>query len=125
VDIDWEWMRNRHQHMTTTTEHKPQRPKRPKRRFDEEFRRDAIALVKSTGKPLGEIAAQLGITHWNLRDWMKRERREGQAGAASTQEMQRVIARLQRENESLQAQCDVLKKAMGILSTPSRNASHS
>ena len=111
--------------MTPTTEHKPQRPKRPKRRFDEQFRPDAIALVKSTGQPLGEIAAQLGITHWNLRDWMKRERREGKAAAASSQEMQRVIARLQRENESLQAQCDVLKKAMGILSTPNRNASPS
>ena len=106
----------------TTTENEP---KRPKRRFDEQFRRDAVALVKSTGKPLGEIATQLGITHWNLRDWMKRERREGRAAAATTQELQRVIARLQRENQSLQAQRDVLKKAMGILSEPSRNASHS
>jgi transposase len=103
-----------------TTENKP---KRPKRRFDEQFRRDALALVKSTGKPLGEIAQQLGITHWNLRDWMKRERREGRAAVASTQELQQVIARLQRENQSLQAQRDVLKKAMGILSEPNRNAS--
>ena len=106
----------------TTTENKP---KRPKRRFDEQFRRDALALVNSTGKPLGEIAAQLGITHWNLRDWMKREPREGQPAATSLEDLQRVIARLQRENESLQAQRDVLKKAMGILSEPNRNASQS
>jgi transposase len=99
------------------------KPKRPKRRFDDQFRRDAVALVKSSGQPLGEIAAQLGITHWNLRDWMKRERREGRAAAASTQELQGLVTRLQHENQSLQAQCDILKKAMGILSTPNRNAS--
>ena len=87
--------------------------------------RDALALFHSTGKPLGEIADQLGITHWNLRDWMKQERREGQPAATSIADLQRVIARLQRENESLQAQRDVLKKAMGILSEPNRNASPS
>jgi transposase len=112
-------MRNEHDHMTTTEK----KPKRPKRRFDEEFRRNAVALVHSTGKPLSELAAQLGITHWNLREWLKRERREGQP--ASIRDLQQVIARLQRENESLQAQRDVLKKAMGILSTPNRNVSPS
>jgi transposase len=119
VDIDWERMPNKYDHMTTTEN----KPKRPKRRFDEQFRRDALALVHSTGKPLGEIADQLGITHWNLRDWMKKERQEGQPAATSIADLQRVIARLQRENESLQAQRDVLKKAMGILSEPNRNAS--
>src|SRR5688572_8141466 len=104
----------------STTENKP---KRPKRRFDEQFRRDAIALVKSSGKPLGEIAEQLGVTQWNLRDWMKRDRRESPAAATSTDELQRVIARLQRENKSLQAQRDILKKAMGILTEPNPNAS--
>lgn len=104
----------------TTTESKP---KRPKRRFDDQFRRDAVALVHSSNLPLNELAAQLGITHWNLREWLKRERRENQP--TSVQELQRVIARLQRENQSLQAQRDVLKKAMGILSTPNPNASHS
>ena len=112
-------MRNEHDQMTTTE----QKPKRPKRRFDDQFRRDAVALVHSSEKPLSEIAAQLGVTHWNLREWLKRERREGQP--ASIADLQRVIARLQRENESLQAQRDVLKKAMGILSTPSCNASPS
>ena len=117
MDIDWKWLRTEPDQMTTTE----QQPKRPKRRFDDQFRRDAVALVHSSEKPLSEIAAQLGITHWNLREWLKRERREGLP--TSVQELQRVIARLQRDNESLQAQRDILKKAMGILSVPSRNAS--
>ena len=44
--------------------------KRTRRRYDEAFRREAVALVESSGRPLGEIATQLGITHWNLRDWI-------------------------------------------------------
>ena len=101
------------------------KPKRAKRSFDEQFRRDAVALVKSTGLPLGELAQQLGITHWNLRDWLKRARREGQAEAPTTQALQQVILRLQQENVSLLAQRDVLKKALGILSTPNPNVSRS
>jgi hypothetical protein len=38
--------------------------------------------------------------------------------------MQREMARLRRENQSLQARCDVLKKALGILAEPSASASH-
>ena len=34
--------------------------KRPKRRYDEAFRRTAVALVESTGRPLAEIAGELG-----------------------------------------------------------------
>jgi len=104
---------------------KETKPKRAKRSFDEQFRRDAVALVKSTGKPLGEFAHQLGITHWNLRDWLKRERREGRAEPPSSQALEQVIRRLQQENVSLLAQRDVLKKALGILSAPNPNVSHS
>jgi transposase len=110
-------------HSTPMTKKETSR-KRPKRSFDEQFRRDAVALVKSTGKPLGELAQQLGITHWNLRDWLKRERREGRAEAPSMQALQQVILRLQQENVSLLAQRDVLKKALGILSAPNPNVSH-
>jgi len=44
------------------------------------------------------------------------------APPATVQEAQREMTRLRRENESLQARCDVLKKALGILAEPSGNA---
>jgi len=43
--------------------------------------------------------------------------------AATPEQMQREMTRLRRENESLQARCEVLKKALGILAQPSANAS--
>lgn len=99
------------------------KPKRAKRVYDEEFRRNAVALVESSGRPLKEIAAELGVTHWNLRDWTKKHGRNRPVPAATPAEMQREMARLRRENQSLQARCEVLKKALGILAEPNQSAS--
>jgi transposase len=106
--------------MNTMSEAKP---KRIKRQYDETFRRQAVALVESSGRSLKEIAAELGVTHWNLRDWTKKHGRNQPVPAATPEEMQREMARLRQENQSLQARCDVLKKALGILAEPSSSAS--
>jgi transposase len=94
--------------------------KRTRRRYDEAFRRDAVALVESTGQPLSEVATQLGITHWNLRDWIPRYGKKSTAA-----QLEARVRRLEQENASLRQQRDALKKAMGILAEPSRNASNS
>ena len=83
------------------------KPKRIKRQFDEQFRRNAVALVESSWRPLKEIAVDLGVWQWNLRDWTKRHGRNKPVQAATTAEMQREMARLRRENGNLQARCDI------------------
>jgi len=117
----WTWVGKGLLEMNTMSEAKP---KRIKRQYDEAFRRQAVALVESSGRSLKEIAAELGVTHWNLRDWTKKHGRNQPVSAATPEEMQRELARLQRENQSLQARCEVLKKALGILAEPSSSASH-
>ena len=92
--------------------------KRTRRRYDEAFRREAVALVESSGKPLSEVAGQLGITHWNLRDWMPIYGKRSTPG-----QLEARVARLEQENARLRDQRDALKKAMGILAEPSGNAS--
>ena len=91
--------------------------KRTKRRYDEAFRRDAVALVESTGKPLAEIAQQLGVTHWNLRDWIPIYGKKA-GKPATVPELESQLRRLLVDNASLRAQRDVLKKALGILAEP-------
>ncbi len=98
------------------------KPKRIRKQYDEAFRRNAVALVESGGRSLKEIAAELGVSHWNLRDWTKAHGRNKPKPAATPAEMQREMARLRRENQALQARCEVLKKALGILAEPSGNA---
>jgi transposase len=70
---------------------------------------------------LNEVAAELGVSHWNLRDWTKKHGRNLPKAPATEAEAQREIVRLRKENERLQARCEVLKKALGILSEPSAN----
>ena len=73
------------------------------------FRRNAVALVESDGRSLREIAAELGVSHWNLRDWTKGHNRKQPVPSATVPELQRELARLRRENESLAARCEILK----------------
>ena len=96
--------------------------KRTRLQYDEEFRRNAVALVESSGRPLNKFAAELGASHWNLRDWSKGGARKKAAPPATAQELQHELTRLRRKNQSLQTRCDVLKKALGILAEPSGNA---
>lgn len=105
-----------------------EKTRREKKVYSEEFRRNAVALMESSEEPLVKIAAQLGVSHWNLRDWRKVYGKTGtgrKAGkAAGSEDTTSELARLRRENESLKARCDVLKKALGILAETSGNATH-
>jgi len=94
--------------------------KRTRRRYDEAFRREAVALVEGSGRPLSEIATQLGITHWNLRDWIPIYGKRSTA-----RQIEARVQRLEKDNARLRGERDALKKAMGILAEPSGNASRS
>ena len=51
-----------------------------RRHFTNEFKREAVALLVSNGRPLSRIASELGITPSMLRNW--RNGAEGDAGSA-------------------------------------------
>ena len=92
--------------------------KKARRRSDEAFKKQAVALVESSGRSLNQVAAELGVSHWNLRDW------RGIYGRRSTPaQLQEQLERLRGELAQVREQRDALKKALGILSTPSGNAS--
>jgi transposase-like protein len=53
-------------------EQEQEKKKQEKRVYDEAFRREAVALLESSGEPLSELATRLGGSHWNLLDWRER-----------------------------------------------------
>ena len=44
-----------------------------RRQFTDEFKREAVALLASSGRPLLQIASELGISPSMLRNWRNRD----------------------------------------------------
>jgi transposase-like protein len=89
------------------------------RRYDREFKENAVALVES-GRTITEVARDLGVSHWSLNRWVKdaragRRLNQPKNLATETPE-QRELRRLRQQVAYLERQRDILKKACAILS---------
>ena len=95
--------------------------------FTPEFKREAVALLESSGRPQMRGAVELGIQPSMLRQWRAtinglaaRPRREASPASipdspgASPSDQAAEIARLRREFDRTRMERDVLKKAIGI-----------
>ncbi|BFO16050.1 hypothetical protein SHKM778_24380 [Streptomyces sp. KM77-8] len=70
------------------------------KRYPEEFKRDAVALVESSGRTVTEVARELGINPESLRGWVKKARNakapstrpaaDGVLDAAEREELRRL-----------------------------------
>lgn len=99
----------------------PDEPMRPMRRiFDESFKREAVALLLRGDRRASELARELGVAPKSLRDW--REQYGPRTPAKTAEQLEAELRALRRENDSLRAQRDILKKTLGILVEPSPNA---
>ena len=101
-----------------------------RRQYTDEFKREAVGLLASSGRPLSQIARELGIAASRLRTWRNRD--DGRhAGSLRRSNMQAAIphagvdlaaenARLRRENERLRMEREILKKTRRIFSEAPR-----
>src|SRR4051812_46443985 len=88
------------------------------RKFDEDFKAGAVRLVLETGKPIAQIARELGVNDGTLGNWVtaaRRQRDGGGGGDGSLSEDERAeLARLRKENAELRMQRDVLKRSVAL-----------
>lgn len=96
-------------------------------KYPEEFRRDAVALVRSSpGRSLREIGRELGVNHETLRGWVNAAKRAEQStsggeggGELSTSERDELrrlcskVAELELEKEILRKAAQYFAKEMG------------
>ena len=93
-----------------------------RRQFTDDFKREAVALLMSSGRPLTQIAGELGIAPSMLRNWRRGGQNTGPNTPASASrsvlDPAAEISRLRRENNRLRMERDILKKTVAIFSEP-------
>ena len=88
-----------------------------RRKYTEEFKREAVRLMETSGKSIAELGRDLGINDNNLYRWRAVYGPETQqASTGRVSEMEAEMKRLRREIEVLRQERDILKKAMSIVS---------
>src|SRR3954449_9711003 len=86
-----------------------------RKRYDREFRGGAVRIVEETGKPIAQVARDLGVNEGTLGNWVAvaRRQRDGDGGPL-TEDERAELARLRRENAELRMQRDVLKRSVAL-----------
>ena len=83
-------------------------------KYPVEFRREAIELVRSSGRPVAEVARSLDIAEGTLWNWVKADResreRDGAPDALSESERDE-LKRLRKENAQQRLDMEILRKA--------------
>ena len=94
-----------------------------RRKYDKEFKVQAVKLLLESGKTADEVADNLGINSGNLTRW-KREYREDAEnafrGKGRLKPEEEELRRLKKENADLKQEREILKKALAIFSRPQR-----
>ena len=86
-----------------------------RRKFDEDFREGAVRLVRETGKPIAQVARELGVNAGTLGNWVNADRRRRGPGDGQLGQDERAeLVRLRRENAELAMRCDVLKRSVAL-----------
>ena len=97
--------------------------KATRRFYSEEFKAEAVRMVREDLRRPAAVAKELGITRMRLADWLKREKkREAEAGSGVplNQEERQELMRLRRENNRLKETQEILKKATAFFAKQSR-----
>jgi transposase len=86
-----------------------------RRKFDRDFKEGAVRLVRETGKPIAQVARDLGVKEGTLGNWVNADRRRrGDGNGALSEDERAELARLRKENAELAMRCDVLKRSVAL-----------
>ena len=106
-------------HLVNGTQSVPPAAVAATKRYDETFKQQAVEHWLKSDQPGTQVASELGISYPSLKEWKRRYVGDATPARADLEAENRALkAELARVRE----QRDILKKTLGILSEPSKNA---
>jgi transposase len=91
--------------------------------YTREFKEEAVRLAQISGKPITQVARELGISDTSIHQWRKELTQHGNEafpGSGHQTSLEEENRRLKRELERVQQERDILKKVVSIFSRDSK-----
>ncbi len=86
----------------------------PRRKFSNEFKRDAVEIVRSSDRSIAEVARELGIYDSSLGSWVRQDQvNRGEREGVSSNDKDRLLE-LERDNARLRMERELLKRAVAF-----------
>ncbi len=93
---------------------------RPRRSFTPEFKAEIVERCRVGDRSIGQVARDFDLTETAVRKWVEQARIDaGEIDGLTTEERQE-LSRLRRENQRLQADVDLLKRATAFFAKETR-----
>ena len=83
-----------------------------RKKYDREFREGAVRIVEETGKPIAQVARDLGVNEGTLGNWVARAREARDGSSSLSKADYEELKRLRAENAELRMERDVLERSV-------------
>jgi transposase len=81
------------------------------RRYSPEFKRDAVALLRSSGRSIAQVAKELGVSDMSLSTWAREQAKQMSPEEAEQSEADRLEAiALRKRIKELEQEIEILKR---------------
>ena len=82
-----------------------------RRRFTQEYKDQAVSLVRDSGRTVAEVAKSIGVHEMTLGNWVRKAKDSGRVENQDLSESERAeLERLRKENATLRMERDFAKK---------------
>ena len=89
-----------------------------RRNFSKQFKREAVQLLRTSGKSMSQVARELGVAVSTFGQWTAMVAAEEKTGL--TPDELEELQRLRKENARLQMEVEILGKATAFFATRNR-----